>query len=162
MTKASYNPQPPEIVQALMAAGCGIRRRKIEDIAPQKPQKAAPLALPSLNMADLIASSPKTDDGAPSLQTLLLATSIVYRIPVRDIKSERRHVNVVRARQAYFWLARTLTKQSLPTIGRLVAGKDHSTVLHAVRKVDAKRHLFEPQLSKILEQFQKDQGQGPT
>lgn len=156
MSKIAYNPQPPEIVQALMAAGCGIRRRTLEEVAMPKPKKAAPLALPPpLDIAEVIASSPETSDGAPSLQTLLLATSIVYRIPVRDLKSARRKKEVVRARQAYFWLARTLTAASLPTIGKFVAGKDHSTVLHAIRKIDAKRHLFEPELSTILKQFQK-------
>lgn len=166
MTKVAYRPQHDEIVKALMAAGCGIRRRTLEQVAPAKPAQQSPPRIaasrhapPPPDMADVIASSPATADGAPSLQTLLLAASIVYRIPVQDLKSARRKKDVVRARQAYFWLARMMTPHSLPTIGRFVAGKDHSTVLHAINKVETRRDLFEPELSQILAKLQKDDAQ---
>lgn len=53
-----------------------------------------------------------------------------------DIRSQRRTKVVVRARQIAMYLAKTLTGQSLPEIGRRFGGRDHTTVLHAVRKIE--------------------------
>jgi chromosomal replication initiator protein len=54
-----------------------------------------------------------------------------------DLLSSRRTANVVRPRQIAMYLAKTLTLRSLPEIGRRFGGRDHTTVLHAVRKIDA-------------------------
>lgn len=53
-----------------------------------------------------------------------------------DILSPRRHAPVVRARHIAMYLAKTLTLKSLPEIGRHFAGRDHTGVLHAVRKIE--------------------------
>ena len=45
--------------------------------------------------------------------------------------------NVVRPRQVAMYLAKVLTLRSLPEIGRRFGGRDHTTVLHAVRKIEA-------------------------
>jgi chromosomal replication initiator protein len=50
--------------------------------------------------------------------------------------SSRRTANVVRPRQIAMYLAKTLTLRSLPEIGRRFGGRDHTTVLHAVRKIE--------------------------
>jgi chromosomal replication initiator protein len=54
-----------------------------------------------------------------------------------DLLSSRRTANVVRPRQVAMYLAKTLTLRSLPEIGRRFGGRDHTTVLHAVRKIEA-------------------------
>jgi len=54
-----------------------------------------------------------------------------------DVLSIRRDRNMVQARQVAMWLARRHTALSYPTIGRLIGGRDHTTVMHALRKVDA-------------------------
>ncbi|MEN6302287.1 MAG: helix-turn-helix domain-containing protein [Armatimonadia bacterium] len=77
-------------------------------------------------------------------------------VSITDLRSERRHAKSVRARQIYFFVARKLTPRSLPAIGREAGDRDHSTVLHGVRKVEAKRAHFEPELSQILAHFPKD------
>jgi chromosomal replication initiator protein len=51
--------------------------------------------------------------------------------------SSPRTANVVRPRQVAMYLAKTLTLRSLPEIGRRFGGRDHTTVLHAVRKIEA-------------------------
>jgi chromosomal replication initiator protein len=51
--------------------------------------------------------------------------------------SQRRTANVVRPRQIAMYLAKTLTMRSLPEIGRKFGGRDHTTVLHGVRKIEA-------------------------
>src|SRR6202035_4208056 len=52
-----------------------------------------------------------------------------------DILSARRTTSVVRPRQIAMYLSKLLTPRSLPEIGRRFGGRDHTTVLHAVRKI---------------------------
>ncbi len=59
-----------------------------------------------------------------------------YNISRADILSSRRTANVVRPRQIAMYLSKTLTLRSLPEIGRRFGGRDHTTVLHAVRKIE--------------------------
>ncbi len=59
-----------------------------------------------------------------------------YNVSRQDILSSRRTQTVVRPRQVAMYLAKTLTLRSLPEIGRRFGGRDHTTVLHAVRKID--------------------------
>jgi chromosomal replication initiator protein len=59
-----------------------------------------------------------------------------YGVSRADLLSSRRTANVVRPRQIAMYLAKTLTLRSLPEIGRRFGGRDHTTVLHAVRKIE--------------------------
>jgi chromosomal replication initiator protein len=59
-----------------------------------------------------------------------------YHVSRADMLSARRTANVVRPRQLAMYLAKTLTLRSLPEIGRKFGGRDHTTVLHAVRKIE--------------------------
>ena len=67
-----------------------------------------------------------------------------YNVSRADLLSSRRTANVVRPRQVAMYLAKQLTLRSLPEIGRRFGGRDHTTVLHAVRKIEnlvQHRHL---------------------
>jgi hypothetical protein len=59
------------------------------------------------------------------------------KITMFDLKSQRRTAEIVKARQVAMYLAKKLTSQSLPEVGRKFGGRDHTTVLHAVRKIGA-------------------------
>jgi chromosomal replication initiator protein len=59
-----------------------------------------------------------------------------YNVSRADILSSRRTATVVRPRQIAMYLAKSLTLRSLPEIGRRFGGRDHTTVLHAVRKIE--------------------------
>ncbi|SIQ92337.1 chromosomal replication initiator protein [Bosea sp. TND4EK4] len=59
-----------------------------------------------------------------------------YNVSRADILSERRTAAVVKPRQIAMYLAKSLTPRSLPEIGRRFGGRDHTTVLHAVRKIE--------------------------
>jgi chromosomal replication initiator protein len=59
-----------------------------------------------------------------------------YNVSRADLLSSRRTANVVRPRQVAMYLAKQLTLRSLPEIGRRFGGRDHTTVLHAVRKIE--------------------------
>jgi len=60
-----------------------------------------------------------------------------YNVSRADLLSSRRTTNIVRPRHVAMFLAKILTLRSLPEIGRHFGGRDHTTVLHAVRKIDA-------------------------
>ena len=60
-----------------------------------------------------------------------------YGLKQADIISERRARVVARPRQAAMWIAKQITTRSLPDIGRRFGGRDHTTVLHAVRRIEA-------------------------
>ena len=59
-----------------------------------------------------------------------------YNIRMADMHSARRARNVARPRQVAMYLAKQLTARSLPEIGRKFGGRDHTTVMHAVRKIE--------------------------
>ncbi|MEN3929686.1 chromosomal replication initiator protein DnaA [Microvirga sp. W0021] len=63
-----------------------------------------------------------------------------YNVSRSDILSERRTAAVVKPRQIAMYLAKILTLRSLPEIGRRFGGRDHTTVLHAVRKIEKALH----------------------
>ena len=67
------------------------------------------------------------------------ATAEHYGMKQADLISERRTRAVARPRQAAMWLAKQLTTRSLPDIGRRFGGRDHTTVIHAVRRIDELR-----------------------
>jgi len=62
-----------------------------------------------------------------------------YKIKVADMYSKKRPASIARPRQIAMYLAKELTQKSLPEIGDLFGGRDHTTVLHAVRKISAER-----------------------
>ncbi len=62
-----------------------------------------------------------------------------YKIRIADLLSSRRNRSITRPRQMAMALAKILTRHSLPEIGNAFGGRDHTTVLHACRKIDALR-----------------------
>lgn len=62
-----------------------------------------------------------------------------YKIKIADMYSKRRPASIAKPRQVAMYLAKELTQKSLPEIGELFGGRDHTTVLHAVRKIGAER-----------------------
>ena len=59
-----------------------------------------------------------------------------YRVDITEIKGARRHRSVLYPRQVAMFLCRRLTEASLPEIGRAFGGRDHTTVMHAVEKIE--------------------------
>jgi chromosomal replication initiator protein len=73
-----------------------------------------------------------------------------YAMKQADLISERRNRAIARPRQAAMWLAKQLTTRSLPDIGRRFGGRDHTTVLHAVRRIEELKAV-DAQLTRDLE-----------
>ncbi len=62
-----------------------------------------------------------------------------FKIKVADLYSKKRTRQIARPRQVAMWLAKQLTSQSYPAIGEAFGGRDHTTVLHAVRTIESLR-----------------------
>jgi chromosomal replication initiator protein len=77
-----------------------------------------------------------TDPRRIRVEDILRVVSKHYNVTRADLLSSRRTANVVRPRQIAMYLAKVLTLRSLPEIGRRFGGRDHTTVLHAVRKIE--------------------------
>jgi chromosomal replication initiator protein len=80
-----------------------------------------------------------TQGGEPrriKIEDILRIVSRHYAVTRADIVSQRRHRSVVWPRQIGMYLAKQLTSRSLPEIGRRFGDRDHTTVLHAIRKID--------------------------
>lgn len=74
-----------------------------------------------------------------SVENIQKAVADFYSIKVADMYSKRRPANIARPRQIAMFMAKELTQKSLPEIGELFGGRDHTTVLHAVRKIGEER-----------------------
>ena len=74
-----------------------------------------------------------------SVENIQKTTADYYKIKVADMYSKKRPASIARPRQIAMFLAKELTQKSLPEIGELFGGRDHTTVLHAVRKIAAER-----------------------
>jgi chromosomal replication initiator protein len=74
------------------------------------------------------------------IEDILRVVSKHFGVSRGDILSQRRHRSVVWPRQIGMYLSKQLTTRSLPEIGRRFGGRDHTTVLHAIRKIDKVLH----------------------
>lgn len=116
--------------------------------------------------------SPVTSDGAENLLRDLVASGEPRRIRIEDILkiisrhfgiskndilSERRHRSVVWPRQIGMYLAKQMTARSLPEIGRRFGNRDHTTVLHAIRKIEG-QITANAQLKDEIEELKKQLG----
>lgn len=72
-----------------------------------------------------------------SIEDIQRKTAEFYKLDVRDLHSPQRARRVARPRQVAMYLSRKLTTRSLPEIGRRFGGRDHTTVLHACRRIEA-------------------------
>ena len=91
-----------------------------------------------------------------SVENIQKSVADFYNIKVADMYSKRRPANIAMPRQIAMYLAKELTQKSFPEIGDLFGGRDHTTVLHAVKKISEVRlrnaelnhqlHILEQQL----------------
>ncbi|NUP75533.1 MAG: chromosomal replication initiator protein DnaA [Sinomonas sp.] len=90
------------------------------------------VALAEMVLKDLI-----TDDSALEITAdqILLETAAYFKLTVEELNSKSRTRTLVTARQIAMYLCRELTDMSLPKIGQVLGGRDHTTVIHADRKI---------------------------
>lgn len=81
--------------------------------------------------------------GQITVENIQKTVADYYKIKVADMYSKRRPNNIALPRQIAMYLAKELTQKSLPEIGELFGGRDHTTVLHAVRKIGRERQVVQ-------------------
>jgi chromosomal replication initiator protein len=95
-------------------------------------EKPISLGLAKQVLKDMVKETIKTI----SVDMVQKEVAAYYQVSLADLKNKKRHKNVVLPRQIAMYLARKLTTHSLPEIGAAFGGKDHTTVLHAFKKVE--------------------------
>ena len=96
------------------------------------------------------------DDRAITIETIQKFVSDYYQLKVGDLKSRNNSKSVAMPRQIAMYLCKTLTRASLPEIGRSFGGKHHSTVIHSIKKVEQLRKHdgdFNNLIGNFLESF---------
>ncbi len=88
------------------------------------------------------------------IEDILRIVSRHYGVSKSDLLSQRRHRSVVWPRQIGMYLAKHLTARSLPEIGRRFGDRDHTTVLHAIRKIEGQMNA-DARLRDELEELKK-------
>ncbi|GAB4467330.1 MAG: chromosomal replication initiator protein DnaA [Burkholderiaceae bacterium] len=86
-------------------------------------------------LKDLLSAS----TGQVTVELIQKTVADYYKIKVADMYSKRRPNAIAMPRQVAMYLAKEMTQKSLPEIGELFGGRDHTTVLHAVRKIASSR-----------------------
>jgi chromosomal replication initiator protein len=86
-------------------------------------------------LKDLLSSH----SGQITVELIQKTVADYYKIKISDMYSKRRPSNIAGPRQVAMYLSKELTQKSLPEIGELFGGRDHTTVLHAVRKIGDQR-----------------------
>jgi len=75
----------------------------------------------------------------PSIATVQEIVARRFNVRVTDLRSQRRDQMATHARHAAMYLCREHTRFSLPVIGRHFGGRDHTTVMYAIRRVEERR-----------------------
>jgi chromosomal replication initiator protein len=110
-------------------------------------------ALGSLSLDDtqrLLSANLPGGERRLTVDEIQKATAEHFGLKPADLVSACRARAVARPRQAAMWLVKQFTTRSLPDIGRRFGGRDHTTVMHAVRRIEALR-ISDPQLARDLE-----------
>ena len=90
-----------------------------------------------------------------STEQIQKKVAIYFGLKISDLKSAKRHKALVLARQVAMYLTRTLTSLSYPDIGQQFGGKDHSTIIHANKKIE-KMLIDDLQLRATIEELKKN------
>ena len=135
----------PEDVPAYIAARIDTNIRELEGaltkirgfaLADNHP---ITLELAKRALADEPSVGRDDDMSAPSIQAIIDQVTRYYDVKLTDLMSKRRHKSITVPRQVCMWLARRHTRFSLEEIGGYFGGRDHTTVMHAIRTVDRRR-----------------------
>jgi chromosomal replication initiator protein len=113
------------------------------------------VTLASYVLKDII---PNGDGGQITGATIMAQTATYFHISIEDLCGQSRSRTLVTARQIAMYLCRELTDLSLPKIGQLFGGRDHTTVMHADRKIrqliGERRPIFD-QITDLTGQIRK-------
>ena len=146
--------QLPDDVGLFIASNCGANIRELEG-AYNKVVAYASIAGQEISLEgakrtlrDLLVS----ESPAATVDSIMKHVSNYYNLSVSGLKSKNNARQISFPRQVAMYLCKQLTRCSLPEIGRRFGGKHHSTVIHAIQKIEKKRR-DEPDFNKLMDGF---------
>lgn len=156
----------PEDVPAYVAAKVDSNIRELEGALTRVRGFAMASGQPiTLELAKTALSDDNSEDGVtsgqPTIQTIIDAVTRYYDIKLTDLLSKRRHKSIALPRQVCMWLARRHTRYSLEEIGGYFGGRDHTTVMHAVRQITSRQEQ-DPVLANDVERIERGLLDSPT
>jgi chromosomal replication initiator protein len=101
---------------------------------------------------DVLRNIIKTEERSVPIESIQKAVASYFNLKISDLKAKKKTKQIVLARQIAIYLSRKLSKLSLIEIGERFGGKDHSTVLHAVNKIDRQMQT-DQKLTGLVEQI---------
>lgn len=128
----------PDEVLYYVASICCDHVRQIEGALMQLKAYGSIIKDPiTLKMAKVLLHGTKSNcEKAVTIDGIFKAVSRHYNVSVSDMRGPRRQKEIVIPRQVAMYMSRKLTKMSFPEIGRKFGNRDHTTVMHADKKVD--------------------------
>lgn len=155
--RASYGPSNIQL-------SAEIARRELETTKAERDQYRARCVLleeTNRHLATVLAKEPadKIAKALPAridIKTIIRVVAESYNIKPIEILSDRRTMDIVEPRHVAIYLARILTRFSLPQIGKHFGGRDHTTCLHAFQKIELRRQadeIFDGQMKGIMARF---------
>ncbi|MDE2491800.1 MAG: chromosomal replication initiator protein DnaA [Elusimicrobia bacterium] len=105
---------------------------------------------------DILKDTLSLDDASPvRVETIQRVVALKYSVDVKDLKGQQRTASIALPRQVAMYLSCVMTDQSSTDIGRAFGGKDHSTVLHARKKIE-KKIEEDPFFLELINRLQAD------
>jgi len=143
--RRTTNGQPslaiPKNARDLLAAKINATPRDLEgafnQVVAQAEFLGTPITLESVQ--DTLSDSRYTMGQRLTVDKIQRVTADAFSITLDDMTSKRRLRSIARPRQVAMYLCKKLTKRSLPDIGRRFGGRDHTTVMHAVKRIESLR-----------------------
>lgn len=111
-----------------------------------------PPAVPAVKLVPEYKVPERRPDGYLWMEDIARVVCGVYGITRADFVSIRRKHDMVQARQVFYWLAKRFTNHSFPMIGSW-CGKDHSTVIHGIEKIDTRYDEYREVLEQCAEKL---------
>ena len=144
----------PDDVALFIASNCGSNIRELEgaltkvvayaSMSGRKPT----LELATETLHDLLPS----ESPATTVDSIMKMVANYYNLPVSNLKAKNNSPQVAFPRQVAMYICKKLTDCSLPELGRRFGGKHHSTVIHAIQKIEKKRGA-EKDFDKLIDNF---------
>jgi chromosomal replication initiator protein len=146
----------PDDVASYIAARIDTNIRELEGAITKIQGIARLMNMPvSLELAkQAIGEHVEANGHGPTIQNIIDVVTVYYDIKLSDLLSKRRHKSIALPRQVGMWLARKYTRYSLEEIGGYFGGRDHTTVMHAVKTVGERKQI-EPSLSQDVNRLEQ-------
>ena len=141
-------------IALFIASTCGSNIRELEGALTKVVAYASMSGMkPTLELAkETLHDFLPAESPAATVDSVMKMVANYYTLSVSDLKSKNNSPQISYPRQIAMYLSKQLTHCSLPEIGRRFGGKHHSTVIHAIQKIERKR-AEERDLDKLLDNF---------